>query len=152
VATTRIRRVIDAPREAVYRALLDAAAVERWRTPAEMTSEVHVFEPREGGRFRVSLTYASVDGVGKTAARTDTYHGRFARLVPGQEVVEVLEFETADPALQGEMTITTTLADAGGGTELVAVHEGLPPGLSPEANELGWSESLDRLAALLEER
>jgi uncharacterized protein YndB with AHSA1/START domain len=47
----------------------------------------------------------------------DTYHGRFVKLVPDEEVVEVVEFETADPAMQGEMTITISLADAEGGTE-----------------------------------
>jgi hypothetical protein len=50
----------------------------------------------------------------------------------------------------GEMTSTIRLADADGGTELVAVHENLPPGLSPEANEAGWTESLARLSALVE--
>ena len=74
-----------------------------------MTSDVHEFEAREGGSFRVSLTYDAPDAARKTAAHTDTYHGHFARLVPGEQVVEVLEFETADPDLAGEMTITTTL-------------------------------------------
>ena len=56
----------------------------------------------------------------------DTYHGRFVKLVPNERVVEVVEFETADPALRGEMTITITLADATGGTEvLAALVEGL---------------------------
>jgi uncharacterized protein YndB with AHSA1/START domain len=74
-----------------------------------------------------------------------------AELVPDQKVVEVDEFETGDPALSGPMTITVTLADAeDGGTELVAVHEGLPPGVREEDNELGWTESLTRLAALVE--
>jgi hypothetical protein len=71
------------------------------------------------------------DGNGQTTAHTDTYHGRFVRLVPNEKVVEVDEFETEDPAMRGEMTITITLANAAGGTELVAVHEGLPPGVSP---------------------
>ncbi|MCW6007872.1 SRPBCC domain-containing protein [Micromonospora sp. CPCC 205371] len=71
-------------------------------------------------------------------------------MVPNELVVEVDEFETADPDLRGEMTITITLTDADGGTELIAVHEGLPPGVPTEANELGWRESLARLAALTE--
>jgi len=80
-----------------------------------------------------------------------TYHGRFARLVPDTEVVQVLEFETDDPALRGEMTITYTLADAyDGGTSLTGVHENLPPGVAAEDNELGWSMSLRKLAALVE--
>lgn len=48
------------------------------------------------------------------------------------------------------MVITIRLADMGGGTELEAVHDGLPEGVSPADNELGWREALDRLAALVE--
>jgi uncharacterized protein YndB with AHSA1/START domain len=134
----------------VYAALVDADAVAQWKVPDGMTCEVHSFEAREGGRFRISLTYEAPIAAGKTSARTDTYHGRFVELVPNERVVEVDEFETDDPELQGEMTITIALADADGGTDLVAVHEGLPPGLSPSENELGWREALDRLAALVE--
>jgi uncharacterized protein YndB with AHSA1/START domain len=151
VATTELTWHIGAPRAAVYRALLDSDAVQRWKVPAGMTSEVHAWDAREGGRLRVSLTYDSPDRAGKTTARTDTYSGYFAELVPDEKVVEVDEFETDDPALSGPMTITVRLTDAaGGGTDLVAVHEGLPDGVRPEDNELGWRESLTRLAALVE--
>ncbi|WAS96349.1 SRPBCC family protein [Nannocystis punicea] len=151
MSTTRISHHLRAPRAAVYRALLDASAVENWRVPPGMTSRVHTFEPREGGAFRVSLTYEAPDRAGKTSAHTDTYHGRFLQLVPDEKIVESLEFETADPSLQGEMTITTTLVDAdGGGTDLHAIHEGLPPGVAPADNATGWRESLARLAALVE--
>jgi uncharacterized protein YndB with AHSA1/START domain len=115
-----------------------------------MTSHVHAFDAREGGAFRISLTYDAPTGAGKSTAHTDTYHGRFIRLVPDEEVVEVVEFETADPALQGEMTITISLAEADGGTEILAVHDRLPPGLSPADNETGWRSSLAKLAALVE--
>jgi uncharacterized protein YndB with AHSA1/START domain len=115
-----------------------------------MTSQVHAFDAREGGSFRISLTYDEPTGTGKTTAHTDTYHGRFVKLVPNEQVVEVVEFETADPALSGEMTITTTLADADGGTHITAVHDGLPRGVSTADNEVGWREALDKLAALVE--
>jgi uncharacterized protein YndB with AHSA1/START domain len=150
MSTTRIRRHVNAPRERVYRALLDQDAVAKWRVPAGMSSQVHELDPREGGFFRVSLTYDAPTGTGKTTEHTDTYHGRFVKLVPNEQVVELIEFETTDPELRGEMTITTTLADAGGGTDILAVHDGLPPGLSPADNETGWRETLARLAALVE--
>ena len=120
--------------------------------PDGMTSEVHAFDPREGGEFRVSLTYDTPTGTGKTTARTDSYHGRFLRLVPDTEVVQVVEFETDDPQMTGEMTITYRLLDAEGGTELVGVHENLPPGVTPADNELGWRMSTDKLARLVENR
>ena len=151
MSTTRLSRHIRAPRERVYEALIDAGAVQQWMVPDSMTSHVHSFDAREGGTFRVSLTYDAPTDTGKTSAQTDTYHGRFVRLVPGEEVVQVVEFETADPALQGEMTVTFTLAEAAdGGTDVVGVHENLPPGVPPEDNELGWSMSLSKLARLVE--
>src|SRR5580704_14664837 len=117
--STRVSAHMKAPRPVVYRALLDADAVAKWRVPEGMTSQVHEFEAREGGSFRVSLTYDAPDRTGKSTSHTDTYHGHFAKLVPDEQVVEVFEFETADPALAGTMTMTTTLADDGGGTDLL---------------------------------
>jgi hypothetical protein len=70
--------------------------------------------------------------------------------VPSEQVVEVEEFETSDPALQGEMTSSITLVDGDGGTHLFAIHEGLPPGLSPADNETGWRMALAKLKALIE--
>jgi uncharacterized protein YndB with AHSA1/START domain len=152
VPILRMRQVISAPRERVYAALVDPAAVARWRVPAGMTSEIHEFDAREGGAVRVSLTYDAPDRSGKTVGRTDTYRGRFVRLVPNELVVEVDEFEAEDPALRGEMTMTIRLSDVDGGTELDATHEGLPEGVSPADNEMGWREALARLAALVEAR
>jgi uncharacterized protein YndB with AHSA1/START domain len=150
MSTTRSHTRIRAPRSAVYRALLDADAVRAWRVPDGMRSEIHVFEPVPGGAFRISLIYDDPERIGKTAGRTDIYHGRFVELDPDQRIVEAIEFETDDPALQGEMTITTTLADAGEGTELTMLHEGLPPAVRPADNETGTRMALAKLAALLE--
>ncbi len=143
-------RHVRAQRSVVYRALIDGAAVARWMVPDGMRSQVHEFDGRVGGRFRISLTYDSPAALGKTSAHTDTHHGRFVRLVPDELVVQAVEFETADPALQGEMTITIALVDAAGGTDIIAVHDGVPPGVPPADNEAGWRSSLDRLARLLE--
>jgi uncharacterized protein YndB with AHSA1/START domain len=150
MSTTRIGRHINAPRAAVYGALLDARAVAKWKVPDGMTCHVHAFDARQGGSFRISLTYDASTGAGKTTAHTDTYHGRFVKLVPNEQIIEVDEFETADPVMRGEMTITITLVDGGGGTDLVAVHDGLPPGVSPADNEAGWQMALAKLAALVE--
>jgi uncharacterized protein YndB with AHSA1/START domain len=129
MSTTRVSRHLRAPRSRVYAALIDPEAIARWKVPNAMTSEVHEFD---GESFRISLTYDSPDGVGKSGAHTDTYRGRFTELVPDERVVEVDVF------------------DADGGTDLSAVHEGLPEGVAPEDNETGWRESLDRLATLVE--
>lgn len=142
--------LVNAPPSRVYRALLDPSLLPLWRVPTGMRCQVHQFDPRVGGTFRVSLTYDAPDIAGKSGEHTDTYHGRFEELVPAQRIVETLEFETTDPAMQGEMRITTRLSAEGNGTRLRAVHEHLPPGVSPADNEAGWRDSLNKLAALLD--
>jgi uncharacterized protein YndB with AHSA1/START domain len=150
MTTTRIRQHVNAPRDRVYRALIDPEAVATWKVPTGMTCHVHAFDSREGGTFRISLTYDALTETGKTTAHTDTYHGHFAKLVTNEQVVEVMAFETADPAMQGDMTVTITLADADGGTDVLATHEGVPQGVSAADNETGWRMSLAKLAALVE--
>ncbi len=139
-----------APRSAIYRALLDAGAIAKWRVPVGMSSHVHEFDAREGGSFRISLTYDAPSRTGKSAPHTDTYHGHFAKLVPNKQVVEVFEFETADPALRGTMTMTTTLTDADGGTDVLVVHEGIPDRVPTADNEMGTRMALANLAKLVE--
>lgn len=146
---TRVTQFINAPREKVYRALIDPNAIRIWKVPTGMTSQVHSFDARVGGRFRISLTYDLPAGVGKTTAHTDTYHGRFVEPVPNERIVEIDEFETSNPELRGEMKITIELADRDGGTEVVGVHEGLPGGVSLADNETGWRIALEKLALLV---
>jgi uncharacterized protein YndB with AHSA1/START domain len=156
VYSTQVSRHVSAPRSAVYRALLDAGAIAKWRVPAGMSSHVHEFDAREGGSFRVSLTYDAPSRTGKSAPHTDTYHGHFVKLVPNEQVVEVFEFETADPALRGTMTMTTTLTDADGGTDVLVVHQGIPDTVpSPTTRRARewhwqtWPSSLRRTRACL---
>jgi len=148
--SARLSQHVNAPPEDVYRALLDARAIATWRVPQGMTSHVHTFDPREGGLFRISLSYDAPTGTGKTTAHADTYHGHFVKLVPNEQVVEAIEFETADPEMRGEMTITFTLTELEGGTEVLGLHENLPPGVSPADNETGWRMALEKLARLVE--
>jgi uncharacterized protein YndB with AHSA1/START domain len=141
---------VNAPRPKVYQALIDAQAVAQWDVPHGMTIQIHEFDGCEGGNFRITLTYEETTSKGKTLSQTDTYHGYFSKLVPNEKVIETIEFETSDEKMRGEMTVTFTLTDAEGGTDVLAKHENLPPGLSPADNEIGWRMSLDNLAALFE--
>ncbi|MFI1918414.1 SRPBCC domain-containing protein [Nocardia sp. NPDC020380] len=149
--STHVEWFVSAPRPNVFRALLDARSVRTWMVPDGMTGRVHEFDPRVGGRFRISLTYDVPTGAGKTSAHTDTFHGVFTRVVPDRTVVQTVEFETEDPALRGEMTISYTLDDAPGGTRVAAQHDNLPPGLSQQDNEVGFRMSLAKLATLAEQ-
>ena len=148
--STRASLHVKAERSTIFHALLDPEEIARWRVPAGMTSQVHEFDAREGGYFRVSLTYDASEGGGKSTTQTDTYHGHFVKLVADQQVVERLEFETADPALRGEMTMTTTLTDAEGGTDVVIVHDGIPDAVPADDNGTGTRMALANLARLVE--
>src|SRR5262249_38607083 len=115
-----------------------------------MSSHLHKFDSRQGGSFRASPTSAPPDGTGKSARHTDTYHGRFVRLVPNERVVEEFEFETTAPAVRGTMTMTTPLSDAGDGTDVVILHQDIPDAIPPADNETGTRMALANLARLIE--
>jgi uncharacterized protein YndB with AHSA1/START domain len=121
-----------------------------WRVPDNMKGHVHVFDGREGGMYRISLTYQDPEHSpgGKTSEDTDAFHGRFVELVPNEKIVEVVEFESRDPRFAGEMKITTSFADADGGTEVTILCQDIPAGIRPEDNEMGSKQSLQKLAAL----
>jgi uncharacterized protein YndB with AHSA1/START domain len=150
--STRISRIIKAPRQKVYQAFLDPKAVAAWFAPDNMRVLVHTFDPREGGLFRISLTYQNPEDSerGKTTGDTDTYHGRFVKLIPNEKIVEVIEFESQEPGFAGEMRMTVMLADVDGGTEVSLLYENVPVGIRPEDNEAGSRQSLQKLAALVE--
>ena len=145
--------VIHAPREAVYAALLDPQQRVKWLAPDNMKGVVHSFDAREGGTYRMSLTYQDVEKSmgGKSTEDTDTFTGRFEELVPNEKVVEVIIFEADDPKFAGEMRMTWRLKDADGGTEIGVLTEDIPEGIKPEDNAEGSRMSLRNLAALLEE-
>jgi uncharacterized protein YndB with AHSA1/START domain len=147
-----ISRVIKAPRTKIYQAFIDPQAVAEWFAPATMHAHVHTFDPREGGEFRISLTYQNPEdaGRGKTSGGTDTYHGRFVELVPDERIVEVIEFESQDPRFAGEMRMTVAFADVDEGTEVSLRYENVPTGIRPEDNVVGSRESLQKLAAFVE--
>ena len=151
-ASTKVSRIIKAPRAAVYKACLDPDALAEWRVPDNMTARVHAFDAYEGGTYRMSLTYRNPHQSpgGKTSEGTDTFQGRFVELVPDEKIVEAIEFESRDSAFAGEMKLTTRLADSVGGTEVTILCEDLPSGIRPEDNETGTGQSLQKLAALLE--
>jgi uncharacterized protein YndB with AHSA1/START domain len=149
MSQTRISQHVRASRAEVHRAITDPTAVQQWMVPDGMTMEIHSYDAREGGTFRISLTYQEPVYVGKTSGHTDTFHGRFVTLAPDR-IVQTIEFESADPAMQGKMLTTFALVETETGTEIIATHANVPPGVRPEDNEQGWQMSLAKLARLVE--
>ncbi len=117
-----------------------------------MRGRVHAFDAREGGTYRISLIYErSAHPVpGKTSEDTDTVHGRFVQLIPGERIVQVAEFDSKDPELAGDMMITWTLVDTSEGTEVTVLCENIPTGVRLEDNEMGSRSTLEKLAAFVE--
>jgi uncharacterized protein YndB with AHSA1/START domain len=139
--TVRFHRVLRAPAERVYRAFLDAKALERWLPPYGFTGTVHEIDPRVGGGYHMSFTNFSKD-------KGHSFRVTFLELVPNQRIRHTDRFD--DPNLPGEMTVTVELRAVSCGTELSIVQEGIPEIIPPEMCVLGWQESLEMLARVVE--
>jgi uncharacterized protein YndB with AHSA1/START domain len=115
----------------VYEALTNADALVQWLPPSGMTGATDRFEPREGGVFRMALTYKdrAASGRGKTSADTDVVESRFQKLVPDRQIVSRVTFQSEEPAYAGEMEMTWDLQhEPHGATRVTITCEGRPPG------------------------
>ena len=139
--TVRLHRVFTAPPERVYRAFLDADAQAKWLPPHGFTGKVHDFDPKVGGRYRMSFSNFSGGG-------SHAFGGTWRELVPDERIVYTDQFE--DPHMPGEMLTTVTMKAVSVGTELHVVQEGIPDAIPVEACYLGWQESLAQLKHLVE--
>lgn len=139
--TVTLHRVLRAKPEKVYRAFLDPHALARWLPPNGFTCQVHEHDPRVGGRFRMSFTNF-------TTGKAESFGGTYLELVPNQRVRNTDKFD--DSNLPGEMITTVDLRAVACGTEINVVQEGIPEAIPTEFCYLGWQESLDHLARLVE--
>lgn len=147
--TDTAARLIAAPADAIYAAFVDPVALVAWLPPEGMTGRALQFEPREGGRYRIELTYRS-KGAGKTSAYSDISAGRFLALEPGRRIVQSGEFESDDPDFAGEMVLTWAFAPEGDATRVMVTAENVPAGISAEDHAAGLASSLENLARLVE--
>jgi uncharacterized protein YndB with AHSA1/START domain len=139
--TVKLHRVLRAPASRVYRAFLEPAALVRWMAPYGFTAEVHSMDARVGGGYRMSF---SNFGTGAT----HTFGGRYEELVPDRLLRYTDAFEAS--ALPGEMQMRVELREVIGGTELRIEQSGIPDAIPVEMCMLGWQESLEQLARLVE--
>ncbi len=137
----RFHRVLKAPPERVYRAFLDPAALTKWLPPHGFTCTVHQLEPRAGGTFRMSFTNLTTGG-------SHSFGGEYLELVPNQRIRHTDRFD--DPNLPGAMDVVIALEAVFCGTSLTIVQSGIPDSIPLEACTLGWQESLQLLALLVE--
>jgi uncharacterized protein YndB with AHSA1/START domain len=152
--TDAATRLIRAPADSLYAAFVDPAALMAWLPPGGMSGRALLFEPWEGGSYRIELTLEG-DGhrlAGKTTDRTDIASGRFVELVPGRRIVQTVEFDSADPAFAGTMVMSWTFEPAPEGAIVTVTAENVPLGISAEDHAAGLASSLGNLARFVEGR
>lgn len=150
--TDSASRIIKASPRSLYEAFLDGDALVSWLLPRGMKGQVHAFDPREGGVYRMSLTYDGPDhsAPGKSSQHSDVVQVRFLTLIPDQRIVWQVKFESEDPAFAEPMTMTWTFVDVPGGAEVTVLCENVPDAVRPEDHEIGMRSSLENLAAFTE--
>ncbi len=139
--TVHFQRVFRAPAERVFRAFIDPGAMCKWLPPHGFTGQVHEMDARVGGGYRMSFT-----NLGN--GQSHSFGGTFLELLPAERIVHTDRFD--DPNLPGEMVTTIAFKATLVGTELKIEQAGIPDMIPPEACCLGWQESLQLLALLVE--
>ena len=139
--TVTLHRVFRTPPDRLYRAFLDPDAMAKWLPPHGFTGRVLSMDARVGGRYRMQFTNFS-------NGQSHAFGGEYLELVPGERIVHTDSFD--DPNLPGEMRTTITFKPVLVGTEVTAVQEGIPAVIPTEMCYLGWQESLQLLALLIE--
>jgi uncharacterized protein YndB with AHSA1/START domain len=141
-----------APPGRVWAALVDPDALMVWLPPGDMTGRFERFDARPGGSYRMVLTYPDAAGApGKASADSDVVEARFVDIVPGERVVQAVDFVSDDPAYAGTMTMTWAVSAVEAGTRVDIVAEDVPDGISAEDHAAGLSSSLANLAAFVEQ-
>ena len=139
--TIRLHRVLRTTPEKLYRAFLDGEAMSKWLPPNGFTGKVHQMDAKVGGTYKMSFTNFST-------GRSHSFGGEYLELVPHERIRYTDKFD--DPNLPGEMHTTIALKKVACGTELNITQEGVPAVIPVEACYVGWQESLNLLAQLVE--
>lgn len=139
--TVRLQRVLRAPPERVYRAFLDPDAQAKWSPPHGFTARMRHSDVRVGGSYRMRVTNF---GTGTT----HSFGGTDTELTPHTRIRYTDAFD--DPGLPGRMQVEVDVRAVACGTELSIVQSGIPAAIPVEFCDLGWQESLEQLARLVE--
>lgn len=139
--TVNLHRVLAAKPEKVYRAFLDPDAMAKWLPPNGFTCRVHHMQAKVGGTYKMSFTNF-------TTEKTVSFGGEYRELVENERLRYTDNFD--DPNLPGEIQVTVILKKVSLGTEMTIVQEGLPTVIPLEACYVGWQQSLNNLAKLVE--
>jgi uncharacterized protein YndB with AHSA1/START domain len=149
--TDSASRVIMASPQTIYQSFINPESLVSWLPPKGMSGHIDMFEPREGGTYRVTLTY-QIDhsNPGKTSENTDVFQGEFLKLVPEKLIVQSVKFDSNDPAFLGEMTQKWFLETTSEGTKVTIVCENVPEAIRKEDHYAGLMSTLENLANFTE--
>lgn len=141
MSTIKLHRVFNASPEKLYKAFIDADAQAKWLPPNGFTCKVHHLDAKVGGTYKMSFTNF-------TSGKSHSFGGKYLELKPGEYLRYSDQFD--DPNLPGEMITTVTIKQVSCGSDVTIVQEGVPDVIPPEMCYLGWQDSLDQLANLVE--
>ena len=149
--TDRASRVIDAPVDRVFHALVDREALETWLPPAGMTARFEQFNAAPGGSYRLILTYTDpADARGKSSADSDIVEARYVDIAVNDRVVQAVDFVSDDAVFAGTMIMTWVVHAIDGGTRVEITADDVPDGISADDHAAGLASSLENLAGYLE--
>jgi uncharacterized protein YndB with AHSA1/START domain len=130
-----ITRVLDAPRELVWKAWTDPESAAKWWGPKGFTLPHYEMDPRPGGAWRVCMR--SPEGEDHWA------HGVYKEITEPERLVYTWIWEKGR---QDEKLVTVTFAPQGAKTMLTLHQVGFDTVEDRDDHQKGWSEVLDRLA------
>lgn len=139
--SVNFHRVLKAPVSRVFRAFSNAEAKAVWLPPFGFICQVHSFDFKVGGSYKMSFTNF-------TNEQNHSWTGTFTEIKPNELLVYKDKFD--NPHLPGEMTVTVSFKEVLCGTELTIKQENIPEMIPAEMCYLGWQESLIKLAQLVE--
>jgi uncharacterized protein YndB with AHSA1/START domain len=136
-----LHRVLKTTPEKLFRAFTNPAAIASWLPPYGFTCTVHEMEVKEGGKYRMSFETFHTGNI-------SFFYGKYQEIRPNEYLRYTDQFE--DPNLPGEMTTTIEMKKNVAGTEIRIQQEGIPEAIPSDFCYLGWQESLEKLAKLVE--
>lgn len=153
-----ITRVFDAPRAKVWDAWTKPEHIAKWWGPKDFTGFATKNELQVGGMY----VYCMRGAKGTDFDKDMWSAGIYKEVIPMEKIVASDYFSDAegnkitpkDYGMPGEwpvdeMEVTVTFEDAGEGkTKVTVLHKGHPADFAHMA-EMGWSQSLDKFAAIL---
>jgi uncharacterized protein YndB with AHSA1/START domain len=140
-STIRLHRVLKTPPERLYRAFLTPAAFAKWLPPYGFTCTVDNIDAKVGGTHKASFTNF-------TTGKSHSFGGKYLELKQNELIRYTDNFD--DPNMPGEMNVTVTLRKIMCGPEINIEQAGIPDAIPAEMCYLGWQESLEQLAKLVE--